>query len=173
MGCRVAVAVIDEECVVVDAVLRQTHPRVRQFEVATGQRGGARLTKRSIISCTVSEPLPSSSSREYRASSCTQSTSTASASWRVLGPETAAAHLLEVQLLEMADNDLVHGHRNALLWSRASGRTEQGQRRRHQRGGHHAVGCCTLSTVCVFVERRSSWPILAWSLRSKIDSPCT
>eukprot|EP01043_Picozoa_sp_COSAG02_P006457 COSAG02_NODE_184_length_30545_cov_128.634402_2_plen_30_part_00 len=29
MGCRVAVAVIDEECVVVDAVLRQTHPSVR------------------------------------------------------------------------------------------------------------------------------------------------
>eukprot|EP01043_Picozoa_sp_COSAG02_P006458 COSAG02_NODE_184_length_30545_cov_128.634402_3_plen_157_part_00 len=79
-----------------------------------------------------------------------------SATWTVLGQETAAAHLLEVQLLEMADNDLVRGHRNALLWSRASGRNEQGQRRRHQRGGHHAVGCCSLSCLCGPAETERS-----------------
>jgi hypothetical protein len=77
MGGRGAVAVIDEESIVVDAVLHAaaigssavTHC-VRWAEGRSFGGWGMRaaLTKRSIISWTVRLPLPSSSSSEYSAS---------------------------------------------------------------------------------------------------------
>ena len=80
VGRRVAVAVVDEQGVVVDAVLcgggvsvvLKGSARLAPVAgyIARGRSRSRGRTKRSIISWTVSVPLPSSSRREYSASSC-------------------------------------------------------------------------------------------------------
>ena len=117
VGCRVAVAVINEKCVVVDAVEEIDH-------FVHSQRAAAIVIEKGV------EGLELDVARTPHKSH--------SATWQALGWDCCSAHLLEVQLLKMADCGPAQALRGgATVWDRTGGRTEHGQRCRHKGGACH------------------------------------